>query len=111
MRIVTDPFVDFFTLVLGRFVLPFFYKTSGFFLTNILGLITFFAGNLVPPSVVSSQSHDITSWVVRHTYIFSYCIFTSILSGLEGIRIVCCSIAVVAIATSRTSTPSYTEDK
>ncbi|KAG9309896.1 hypothetical protein JVU11DRAFT_9928 [Chiua virens] len=34
MRIMTDPFVDFFTLVLGRFLFPFFYKISGFVLSN-----------------------------------------------------------------------------
>jgi E3 ubiquitin-protein ligase MARCH6 len=84
MRIVTDPFVDFFTLVLRRFIFPFFYKTSRFFLTNVLGFITFFAGSLVPPSVVSSQSHDITSWVVRHTYISGYHGFTSSLQASKG---------------------------
>ncbi|KAI9573863.1 hypothetical protein HD554DRAFT_2012394, partial [Boletus coccyginus] len=72
MRIVTDPFVDFFTLVLGRFLFPFFYKTSRFFLANVLGLIAFFTGSPVRPPVASSQSHDITSWVVRHTYKSSY---------------------------------------
>ncbi|KAH0835462.1 hypothetical protein J3R83DRAFT_9100 [Lanmaoa asiatica] len=63
MRIVTDPFVDFFTLVLGRFLFPFFHKTSRFFLSNVLSLITYFTGSLALQSAASSQSHDITSWV------------------------------------------------
>lgn len=77
MRIVTDPFVDFFTLVLGRFLFPFFYKASRFFLANVLGLVAFFTGSPVRPPVASSQSHDITSWVVRHTYKSGYRVFTS----------------------------------
>lgn len=84
MRIVTDPFVDFFTLVLGRFLFPFFYKTSRFFLSNVLGLVTFFSGSSDPPSVVSSQSHDITSWVVRHTYKSSHRVFSIIFQASKG---------------------------
>ncbi|KAF8141917.1 hypothetical protein EV363DRAFT_1151445 [Boletus edulis] len=63
MRIVTDPIVDFITLALGHYIFPSFYQTSRFFLSSALGLITFFAEALVPPSVASSQSHDITSWL------------------------------------------------
>lgn len=78
MRIVTDPFVDFFTLVLGRFLFPFFYKISRFFLSNVVGLVALFSGNTISPSVPSSQSHDIiTSWVVRHVYGSSHRVFTS----------------------------------
>lgn len=77
MRIVTDPFVDFFTLVLGRFILPFFHKTSGIFLPSVLDLVNSFSWSLVPSSVASSQSLDISSWVVRHAYKSSYNVFTS----------------------------------
>ncbi|KAH0836469.1 hypothetical protein J3R83DRAFT_8078 [Lanmaoa asiatica] len=54
MRIVTDPFVDFFTLALGRFLFPFFHKASRFFLSNVLSLITYFTGNLVLQSELSA---------------------------------------------------------
>ncbi|KAG8215068.1 hypothetical protein J3R82DRAFT_8489 [Butyriboletus roseoflavus] len=54
MRIVTDPFVDFFTLVLGRFLIPFFHKTSGTFLPNVFSLVTSFSGSLIPSSKLSA---------------------------------------------------------
>lgn len=66
MRIVTDPFVDFFTLALGHLLLPFVYKTATFALSNVYNLIAYFSGSLVSTSTASSQSYDITSWVVSY---------------------------------------------
>ncbi|KAF9219715.1 hypothetical protein BS17DRAFT_740159 [Gyrodon lividus] len=63
MRIVTDPFVDFSTLILGRFVFPFFYGMFGFFASNVLGIILFFARKLLG-SLASTWYRDIASWVV-----------------------------------------------
>ncbi|KAF9244135.1 hypothetical protein BU15DRAFT_86088 [Melanogaster broomeanus] len=60
MRLVTDPVVDFSTLVLGRFVLPFFYRVFGLFAMNILGIVLFLARTLAGPSA-STRLQDIAA--------------------------------------------------
>lgn len=110
MRIVTDPFVDFFTLTFSRFLFPFFYKTSRFFLSSILNLTAYFSGNSAPPSAVPPQSYDITSWMVRDTHNSRLHVLTS-RSGVEEVRTDRRSIAVVAFVTTTTANPLCTENK
>ncbi|KIJ65205.1 hypothetical protein HYDPIDRAFT_175219 [Hydnomerulius pinastri MD-312] len=62
MRVVTDPFVDFFTLILGRFVFPLFSRVLGFALRTVSRIAMFFFGNLVA-SPAPTLSQNIIPWM------------------------------------------------